>query len=222
MLFSALISGAIATITGLLSLSVKNPVIDEDVALEVDLKWMRAAIDAMPPCHFNAYGSVIVNATSNEILCQGYNSQLQLGDPTEHGEVNAIRNCVRRFSSLGWTPLEIAEIWPQSWIYTTAEPCPMCGTTILQAGFRRVVYGTSSPSLISLGWTEYLVSVRNEWLRRAAVVQPGFGAGRPITQVVGPRGDNETDPLLAWQFNASYPCPPGCGRSEGVCRLEYK
>jgi tRNA(Arg) A34 adenosine deaminase TadA len=34
---------------------------------------------------------VIVNASSNELLCSGYNSQLEIGDPTEHGEINAIR-----------------------------------------------------------------------------------------------------------------------------------
>lgn len=60
-----------------------------------------------------------------------------------------------------------------------------------------------------MGWTEYLVSVRNKWLRKAAVVQPGFGGGRPVTQVVGHVGNNETDPRLAWQFNLDYPCPEG-------------
>lgn len=34
---------------------------------------------------------VIVNASSGELLCEGYNSQHALGDPTEHGEINAIR-----------------------------------------------------------------------------------------------------------------------------------
>lgn len=32
-----------------------------------------------------------MNASNNELLCSGYNSQLAIGDPTEHGEVNAIR-----------------------------------------------------------------------------------------------------------------------------------
>jgi hypothetical protein len=58
MFVGPLISAGIAAVTGLLSLSGKNPVIDENVPFEVDLKWMRKAIDAMPPCHFNAYGSV--------------------------------------------------------------------------------------------------------------------------------------------------------------------
>lgn len=70
---------------------------------------------------------------------------------------------------------------------------------------------------MSLGWTEYLVSVRTVWLASAAALQKGFGGGRPITEVVGPLGNEETNPLLAWQFNASYPCPTGCGRHEGVC-----
>ncbi|WVQ65301.1 uncharacterized protein L199_003477 [Kwoniella botswanensis] len=197
-----------------------NPTNLDNVPHEVDLAWMRKSIEVMPPCHFNAYGSVIVNATDGALLCSGYNSQVEIGDPTEHGEINAIRNCVAKYTELGWTPKEISAIWPQAWIYTTAEPCPMCGSTILQSGFKRVVYGTSSPTLMSLGWTEYLVSVRNQWLAAAAAVQVGFGSGRPITQVVGPIGDDETDPRLAWQFNSSYPCPVGCTRhaENDICK----
>jgi hypothetical protein len=89
-----------------------------------------------------------------------------------------------------------------------------------KAGFKRVVYGTSSPQLIKLGWTEYLVSVRNTWLAGAAKMQKGFGDGRPITQVIGPLGDEETNPRLAWQFDESKPCPDGCARSGGMAICE--
>ncbi|OWZ51918.1 hypothetical protein J007_02090 [Cryptococcus neoformans] len=221
MFIQAILGASVTVMAGLYALkSGANPAHSDNVPYEVDLHWMRKSIEVMPPCHFNAYGSVIVNASNNELLCSGYNSQLAIGDPTEHGEVNAIRNCVKKYTELGWTPAQITEIWPQSWIYTTAEPCPMCGSTILQSGFKRVVYGTSSPDLVGMGWTEYLVSVRVKWLRKAAVVQPGFGGGRPVTQVVGHVGNNETDPRLAWQFNLDYPCPEGCHRhgEEQVCK----
>lgn len=105
----------------------------------------------------------------------------------------------------------------------------MCGSTILQcaycearialtpAGFQRVVYGTSSPELMAMGWTEYLVSVRTTWLANAARLQRGFGGGRPVTQVVGPLGNEQTNPRLAWQFNATAACPDGCERKGSVC-----
>ncbi|RSH94963.1 hypothetical protein EHS25_000048 [Saitozyma podzolica] len=220
MIAQTLLGAGIAAFAGLVALTTgSNPTHSGNVPYETDLHWMRKSIDVMPPCHFNAYGSVIVNASSNELLCSGYNSQLEIGDPTEHGEINAIRNCVDKYTKLGWTPAQISEIWPQSWIYTTAEPCPMCGSTILQSGFKRVVYGTSSPTLLSLGWTEYLVTVRTTWLAKAASLQKGFGNGRPITEVVGPLGDLETDPRLAWQFDEKVECPQGCRRDgEHVCR----
>lgn len=156
-------------------------------------------------------------------------------DPTEHGEIDAIRTCIAQFTDQGLSPAEISLVWPQSWIYTTAEPCPMCQATILQSGFQRVIYGTSGPTLYKvgfiplalfwamltwampqLGWTEYLVSVRSASLSAAARKQPGFGAGRPIAKVVGPVGDDETDGLFGWQFQQGK-CPKGCERKQGVC-----
>lgn len=108
---------------------------------------MRLAIDALPSlCFYNAYGSVIVNASSQEVICKGHNQQLATGgpsvsrlparadreaDPTEHGEVDAIRNCVDKFTKDGLSPVEIAEQWQYTWLYTTAEPfvfSPLCGS----------------------------------------------------------------------------------------------
>jgi hypothetical protein len=42
-----------------------------------------------------------VNATDGEPLCTGYNHQLQIGDPTEHGEINAIRVSLLDFDGMG-------------------------------------------------------------------------------------------------------------------------
>lgn len=73
------------------------------------------------------------------------------------------------------------------------------------------MYGTSQPTMRALGWTEYLVTLRTDWLRRLALVQRGFGNGRPVTAVVQ-AGADMTDPLLSWQWDGDYPCPGGCRR----------
>lgn len=51
-----------------------------------------------------------MNATSGELLCQGYNHELETGDPTEHGEPNAMRACVDKYTQLGWTPEQVSVV----------------------------------------------------------------------------------------------------------------
>ncbi|KAF3180326.1 hypothetical protein TWF788_006839 [Orbilia oligospora] len=146
-------------LTGLLSLQSTTGTSRTSTPSITDLDWkfMRASISALPsPCYRQAFGSVIVNATSKELLCTGFNKEDSSADPTEHGEVDAIRNCVKKFKDEGYSVDEIDAIWKSAWIYTTAEPCAMCGATILHAGFQRVIYATSSPGLYSMGWTKYL------------------------------------------------------------------
>jgi hypothetical protein len=41
-------------------------------------------------------------------------------DPTEHGEVNAIRNCVKMFTERGLSPAEIKLAWKDLSLYTVS------------------------------------------------------------------------------------------------------
>ncbi|EPS40352.1 hypothetical protein H072_5845 [Dactylellina haptotyla CBS 200.50] len=209
-------------LTGLLAIQT-NPTTTPSLT-ELDWKYMRASIAALPsPCYYQAFGSVIVNATSKELLCTGYNKlEATSGTdarshPTEHGEVDAIRNCVSKFKKAGMSSQEIGEVWKDAWIYTTAEPCPMCATTILHSGFQRVISATSGSGLYNMGWTEYLVSVSMESMANKAAAQPGFGGGRPITIVVPEIAANETDQLFNWQFQLDTECPVGCHRAGPRC-----
>lgn len=68
-----------------------------------------------------------------------------------------------------------------------------------------------------MGWREYLVTVPSKSLALAAKAQPGFGRGRPVSEIVGGVGANETDPLLAWQFQPDEACPRGCSRKGETC-----
>lgn len=66
---------------------------------------------------------------------EGLNRVVALGDPTAHGEIEAIRDACRR---LGTPSLAGCEI------YTTGEPCSMCVATMYLAGIARLYYGVAS------------------------------------------------------------------------------
>ena len=82
-----------------------------------------------------AFGTVIVNHTAgnNQLVCAGANAYNETGgypfpialilDPTEHGEVNAIRNCVKMFTERGLSPAEIKLAWKELSLYTVSIFC---------------------------------------------------------------------------------------------------
>jgi creatinine deaminase len=63
------------------------------------------------------------------LLGAGRNRRVQNGDPTAHGEIDALRNAGRRASYAGTT------------MYSTLAPCAMCSGSIILFGIRRVVVG---------------------------------------------------------------------------------
>ena len=69
----------------------------------------------------------------------------QLGDPTAHAEVLAIREAVRKS---GYLRLEGCTV------YTTCEPCFMCAGALVHARVERVFFGVRDPKFggtVSLG-----------------------------------------------------------------------
>ncbi|KAI8179219.1 hypothetical protein K4K51_003798 [Colletotrichum sp. SAR 10_75] len=91
------------------------------------VEYMRKTNEALyrqsGPCPFAAFGSIIVNHTSDEVVCEGAN--FRTGDPTIHGEISAINACTAKFTEQGMTPTEIYAAWGDLSIYTNAESCPM-------------------------------------------------------------------------------------------------
>lgn len=57
-MLAAIVGGGLAAFTALLAYSAVNEQNKEVIDHEIDLKWMQASIDAMPKCHYLAYGSV--------------------------------------------------------------------------------------------------------------------------------------------------------------------
>lgn len=89
----------------------------------------RAAID-----HEDVpIGAVIVDA-DGEVVAVGHNRKEQLGDPTAHAEILAIRAAAETEGSWhleGHT------------LVVTLEPCPMCSMAAVWARLDRIVYAAS-------------------------------------------------------------------------------
>ncbi len=64
------------------------------------------------------------------------------GDPTAHAELLVIREAARILG--GWR-------LPNTTLYVTLEPCPMCAGAIVLARIPRVVFGASDPKAGAAG-----------------------------------------------------------------------
>lgn len=76
------------------------------------------------------FGAVIVK--DGKIIGRGHNRVVKNGDPTCHGEMEAIRDACKKMGTFDLSG---------STIYTTGEPCPMCLGAILWANIEKVYYG---------------------------------------------------------------------------------
>ncbi len=105
----------------------------------------------------NPFAAMIINSTTNEVLCTGVNQVFK--NPIYHGEVVAINTCVKRFDN--------KVDWHNTTLITTAEPCPMCMAAIIWTGISKVVYGTSMKTLSKYGGSvinipsNYMLSVQD-------------------------------------------------------------
>ena len=83
-----------------------------------------------------AFGAVITR--DGAVIASGRNMGFERRDPTAHGEMVAIQDCLARH---GPDALRGATL------YTTGEPCPMCMGAILWCGIGRLVYAASIEQL---------------------------------------------------------------------------
>jgi cytosine/creatinine deaminase len=97
---------------------------------ELDQKMMTAAL-AQAQASLAAGGVPVgaVLAIGPDIVAEGHNERVQLGDPVAHGEIACLRNAGRQSSYREMT------------LYTTLSPCPMCTGAILLFQIPRVVVG---------------------------------------------------------------------------------
>ena len=81
-------------------------------------------------------GAVVVNPQNGEILAQAGNRTEELGDPSAHAELLAIRAAAARLGSSRLLNCDV---------YVTLEPCAMCAAAIALAKLRKLVFGAYDP-----------------------------------------------------------------------------
>ncbi|MCP3666458.1 MAG: tRNA adenosine(34) deaminase TadA [Gammaproteobacteria bacterium] len=75
-------------------------------------------------------------AKDGEVIGEGWNRPIASNDPTAHAEIMALRAAGY---ALGNYRL------PDTTLYVTLEPCPMCAGAIVHARVGRVVFGAYDP-----------------------------------------------------------------------------
>ncbi|MEW8496940.1 MAG: tRNA adenosine(34) deaminase TadA [Candidatus Thiodiazotropha taylori] len=79
-------------------------------------------------------GAVVVR--QGKLLGEGWNQPIGGHDPTAHAEIMALRDAAVKEQNYRL---------PDSTLYVTLEPCPMCAGAIVHARVKRVVYGAPDP-----------------------------------------------------------------------------
>jgi tRNA(Arg) A34 adenosine deaminase TadA len=83
-------------------------------------------------------GCVLVDGETGKVLGEAANRTEELGDPTAHAELIAIREACAK---AGAPRLVAADL------YVTLEPCAMCAAAISMARIRRLYYGAYDPKM---------------------------------------------------------------------------
>ena len=104
---------------------------------------MKMAIELAKQHPTAPFAALIVDNKTGEVLATGLNASKV--NPTFHGEMVAINNCIKKHPHVDWTKVTL---------YTTAEPCSMCQSAVVWAKIPRVVFATSFEYLISHGWNQ--------------------------------------------------------------------
>jgi tRNA(adenine34) deaminase len=110
--------------------------VDDDALMAKALDEARAA---------EAGGDVPIGAlvvVDGAIVARRHNEREQIGDPTAHAEILALRDASEGRD--GWR-LDNATL------VVTLEPCAMCAGALVNARVRRVVFGAYDPKAGALG-----------------------------------------------------------------------
>ena len=101
--------------------------------LDRDRHWMKRALREAERA-FEAgevpVGAVVVR--NDRLVGRGHNMSEQLGDPTAHAELIAITAACDTLDT---------KFLPDSTLYVTLEPCPMCAGALVLARLGRLVFG---------------------------------------------------------------------------------
>ncbi|MEM9554075.1 MAG: nucleoside deaminase [Acidobacteriota bacterium] len=106
---------------------------------EIHRRRMRDLVDftasSFDTEHPSPFGSSVYETASGRLVARAYDTVIEACDPTNHGEVNAIRLATRALGRLSLRGCVL---------YSTCEPCPMCMSACIWAEVDTVVYGAST------------------------------------------------------------------------------
>ena len=105
--------------------------------------WMRVALEEAAVASVNGeipVGAIVV--AGDRIVGRGHNRSIGLSDPTAHAEVMALRDAGARIGNYRL---------PETIMYVTLEPCPMCAGALLHARVGNLVFGTRDPEIGAAG-----------------------------------------------------------------------
>ncbi len=129
--------------------------------LEEDEYWMRLALEQSENAklaHEVPVGAVLVK--DGELIAAGWNQPISTSDPTEHAEINCLRQATKKLDNYRI---------PGCDLYVTLEPCAMCAGAMVHARIRRMVFGAFEPragvavsqaQLLSADWLNHKVEVQ--------------------------------------------------------------
>ncbi|WP_026360455.1 nucleoside deaminase [Amycolatopsis nigrescens] len=104
---------------------------------------MRAALDAARQAGADVPIGAVVLAPDGHLLASAHNAREELGDPTAHAEVLALRAAARDYGD-GWR-------LDGCTLAVTVEPCTMCAGALVLARVARLVFGTWEPRTGAVG-----------------------------------------------------------------------
>lgn len=112
-----------------------------------DKKYLLAAIDlsrhALEDQGKTPFGAILV--LDGKVIGEGTSSVIELFDPSAHAEVMALRNAARKLQQ---------HLLPDSVLYSSSEPCPMCLTVCYWAQVSRIVFGATSYDVATYGFED--------------------------------------------------------------------
>lgn len=92
------------------------------------------------------FGAVVVK--DGKIIARGHNTVLKSVDPSAHAEVNAIREAAK---------VLVTHDLSGCTLYASAEPCPMCLSTIIWANIKTVYYANTKEDSAKIGFRDEMI-----------------------------------------------------------------
>jgi tRNA(adenine34) deaminase len=113
------------------------------------------------------FAAMIIDNSSNKILCTSVNNQVERDNAINQAEINAIDMCSKQYGK--------KILWNNVTLITTAAPSVMAMGAIIIRGISNVVYGTSIDYLIAHKWQQIKINpeeieVRSYYMHKVTII----------------------------------------------------